>query len=335
MPHIFKDKSYSILLDNPNSITPDKIVLSNNEHVNLDKPTIISLGGNMTNSDERAMGMNSLIKHILGIPHFNTGNFGNRDNINIYSVNYGIVDISDQFSETQLTTEEIIDLTRRIFEDQIFLNDSALFSFEEIKANFGNLHFFTHCYGSYVLTQIIDYVIELLVDLKFDKNQITELLSQITAVNYAPITTPKLITNINIMSMDDDMIDYEEYLKNDEPLNIAQELNNVNIVSQKIINDKMAMKYYTDHNIQAMKRDDYWQSIIRHTNQDMKSFDIYPGGNAECISEIVAHILGEQLAICIRENNEEKLTPSELTQLAQSIAKYYTEEQLSKPIIRT
>jgi leucyl aminopeptidase len=66
----------------------------------------------------------------------------------------------------------------------------------------------------------------------------------------------------------------------------------------------------------------------------MDTLELYPGGNAECISEIVAHIMCEQIARNIRNEGEEKLTPAELADMAQNIANHYSEEQLAKPITR-
>jgi len=329
-----KDEKYSIYLDPPDVLAPDGELLEDNENLNIDKATVISLGGNMTGDVWSAIAMNGLIKHLLGIPYFDDSNFGNRDDVNFYSVNYGKADATDPFSQTSLTTEEIIDLTHRIFNDLIFINDKECFEFESIKENFGKIYFFTHCYGSYVLTQIIDFVEYILQSLSLTNEQVAEILSQITAVNYAPVSIPKGITNINILSRVDEMVDTHDYWDSDEQFLIDHKTNNINIVSRKIVNDIEGSVYINDHNIKAIKRDDHWQFKIKIPSSDLDRFEVYPGGNAECISEIVAHIMCEQIARNIRNEGEEKLTPAELADIAQNIANHYSEDQLAKPITR-
>ena len=131
-----KDENYSIIKAIPGTLRAYDEV----NEIDATKPTLIALGGNMTDNPQLALGMSRIAKSLLGLNLSDEiSNFARDGNINTYSINYGVGDSEDYLSSTYLSSEEIHELTMKIFYHQIFKTDKELFTFDEIKNNFSKI----------------------------------------------------------------------------------------------------------------------------------------------------------------------------------------------------
>ncbi|MBE5758331.1 MAG: hypothetical protein E7345_05375 [Clostridiales bacterium] len=326
-----KEENYSIIKAIPGTLRAYDEV----DNIDASQPTIIGLGGNMTDSVQRALGMCRIPKSWLGLMRPDKlSNFARDGDINTYSINYGVSDSEDYLSSTYISSEEISDLTNKIFYNLIFKCDNELFSLDEIKENFSNLHFVTHCYGGYVLSRIVEYLAELLTIIGADFDTIKDCMKSITAINYAPMEIPQFITNINILSLKDDLIDVTKYKDIcDSPITLQVEDNNLNIISKQIVSNPKEKGYINDHNIKNLYRNAKWKCGFYDTTEGEFADFVYPGGNADCISEIISHILGENLASSLRRQPGKiapKPTITDMQNIAYNILSYFSEEDLTR-----
>lgn len=249
----------------------------------------------------------------------------------MYSINYGVEDSEDYLSSTHLTSDECWDLTMKTFYPLIFNENNAPKTYEEIKHNFSLLHFVTHCYGASALNQIAEYAAELLSSLEYNEPQLQDLLGNIISINFAPMRKPIFLSNINIMSLKDDIINHDSYKAIcTNPITINKNENNLNIISQRIVTEKMARSYISDHDIKSLYRNKEWQLRFKATKDD-ENLQIYSGENAECLSEIASHILAENIAISLRREYGEhisKPTISDMENLASNILSHYSQDEL-------
>ena len=323
-----KEESYSIV----KSLAGLTSYQTTNEIV-VDRPTIIHFGGNMTDNDQRALSMCRISKSWLGL-HITDelSNFARDGQINMYSINYGIEDSEDFLSATHLTSEECLDLLKKIFYPLIFKEENILYDYNQILNNFSRLHFVTHCYGALALNEVCEYLGELLTHLNFNYEEISKLMGTIVSINYAPMRKPLMLTNINVMSLRDDIINHSKYKHLcTNPITINTDDNNLNIISKRIVTKDFARLYINDHEIKTLYRNSQWQLQFKATTDDMENVHVYSGKNAECISEIICHILAENIAISLRREygeNISKPTINDMESLASKILSYYSQDEL-------
>ena len=164
------------------------------QDLHISKPSILILGGNATISNLATNGYIKQIEKLLGIKN-------NDQLVDIYSINYSKCDKTTG----NINNEEIEQIINSTFLPLITDNNGKKLDKKFAIRNIRNINIFTHCLGAKVVDIIFDNLYDKMLNkLKYDTDDIKDILSQVVHISYAPLTcNNKNITNIYFKSLDD------------------------------------------------------------------------------------------------------------------------------------
>ena len=164
------------------------------QDLHISKPSILILGGNATTSNLATNGYIKQIEKLLGIKN-------NDQLVDIYSINYNKCDKTTG----NINNEEIEQIINSTFLPLITDNNGKKLDKKFAIRNIRNINIFTHCLGAKVVDIIFDNLYDKMLNkLKYDTDDIKDILSQVVHISYAPLTcNNKNITNIYFKSLDD------------------------------------------------------------------------------------------------------------------------------------
>lgn len=163
----------------------DEAVAMDYDKLNITKPSVIVLGGNPTIKETESLRNMNIFQSLAGY------NFCNKysADFDIYSIMYnkGYVLNESYGLSLKYKDEDFAGLASSIFMPLVSKNSEKI---ETKKAgeNLNKLTFFAHSAGALVMDNVMASLKELLRDLKYDRDDINYLFSQISLMAYAPFS---------------------------------------------------------------------------------------------------------------------------------------------------
>lgn len=157
------------------------------EEIELNKPTVLVLGGGGTFSDKEVNSYMKLVQNMLGT----------------FATDAEIDGVSYQYVYEGLGFESF-NYNAELFVKQVLLrlvsNGSKNFDFKQICKNFRNLTIFAHCYGTKYAEMILTNLEKSLRILKFSKAEIQQIMEQIFVVSFAYEPTELKCKSLTVIS---------------------------------------------------------------------------------------------------------------------------------------
>ena len=178
------------------------------EQLNIDqfkivKPTIICFGGNMTVSEKDANAMCKIADHLLSKnPKYGT-EYSKYYDIDIVGVSYG----KDKGKEQgHLSKEEVSEFVDKVFIRLCKDDEGNDLPVDQVKKNFGNVTFLSHCYGARAINEIIVDMYKKMVKEGYNKEDVNEFFRQMNSVSYAPMLAIYNVNNLAVYTGNDELL---------------------------------------------------------------------------------------------------------------------------------
>lgn len=171
--------------------------------LNITKPSVIVLGGNPTINEMESLRNMNIFQSLAGY------NFCNKysSDFDIYSITYnkGYV-LNDSYSlSLKYKSEDFTSLAYSIFMPLVSKNELKIDT-QKAGENLNKLTFFAHSAGALVMDNVMLSLRGLLRDLKYDRDDINYLFSQISLMAYAPFSVVHFpISSVYITPINDSL----------------------------------------------------------------------------------------------------------------------------------
>lgn len=169
----------------------------------IHRPIIICLPGNGCISSEKANGFCKIVERTMGLNHEADSIAQNTsyDYVDVLGVHYATN--NDKQTSGTMNKEEVNNFVERFLMPLCVDDNGKLLDINTISLNFSQITFFSHCYGSVALSEIIHCLSDKLKNLGLSPNNIHSALSNTCQITYSAFTTSTPIPTIRIESLTD------------------------------------------------------------------------------------------------------------------------------------
>ena len=298
----YKETSYEIGKLNYNM--PGNFEPLGTENYTICKPTILCLGGNFTFTPNHAKGMCTIAADLLGIKEKSIdGQIATFDDVDVVGVSYGRCRYSEN---TSLSDSEINKLCNNTLLPMVTDRKGGRLPKEVAMKNASMLTLFTHCFGARMADELMLELSSRMSEVGYDLQEITDILSQITAVSYAPESDIHCGSHVKIRSFQDNIIP-------EWAISGPKGLRGIAITEGQLGKDctvwssRMANGVKEDvgeHCVTTIYRNKQWQQETK-----IKDKKLYLGKNADIMSQITAMCLAEMVATSVKNYHSNSFTP--------------------------
>ncbi|MBQ9791728.1 MAG: hypothetical protein IJW28_03985 [Clostridia bacterium] len=293
----------------------------------ITKPTVISFGGNFTFSGKQASGIANIVANLLGMKYKRHKNqIATFDDVDILSISYGKLRYAEN---TVLNDDEIVDLCNRLFVPLVLDKNGNKLPVEQAMINASMVTLFNHCYGSRAADEVMLEFMCKLKDIGYDAGDIHSIISQISAVSYAPMNNIHCGSHMKVYSYQDVVIP-EGIIHGPKKLDgicvVKGFINDFTLWTSRLANGIKGL--IDEHCVSRIFRNENWQHETS-VGKERK----YIGKNADAVSQIVAYVLSMNVATSIKNYYSNTFTPkpkvSELVDGCNDILKGFSKEDLA------
>lgn len=301
-------------------------------NLKIDSPTVLCFGGNYVVGRRFA---NGLAKFVFNLIHAKPTN----KNLKVYSLMYGSLDNNPTAAD--VTLKEIIVLTNSIFLPLVCKNGKRIDTLSAQK-NMRNLTIVSHCFGIDLANLLACTIADKMLELKYSKPEVINILKQITNISYAPHKAKvfPLFSNIDFYSMKDKYNKYYPHIKKaNKDLFAATKLNkkenNLTVIADSFLGDyDDADEFFDEHMLDLLKKDGNWQLkaiteqpqfIKNHANKTKDELF----SRAESMSVCFGLCIAESVSNSIDNKQSKNLIEIDLKKIKANID-YLIDEQSNK-----
>lgn len=314
------------------------------ENFKIVKTTIINLGGNGTINAEQANGRCSRVERMMGLKAKNEYISSTYQDIDIIAFVYG------RDSETQtvgkLTNEEISNYVDSLFLPLLINEDGNRLSLEDACINFSKIVFYSHCYGSQAINELMANLSKKLTKLGYTKDEIDSIYSQTIHITYSPLQSDSWLPCVSINSFTDSfnysnemhawfkrkygynlngvLIDFDDKLFCSHIEHKKNCHKNISIFTSRLLNvsSNTGRTIIDEHASDYLDLDFNWKGCEKAMGAK----------NAECVSRLIGYAMSWAGARSLQIQRQNKLIPLNLPDLYESlqdVLKLYNSEELT------
>lgn len=174
---------------------------SNTSDFYINKPTFINLGGNGTICDSQANGRCSRVERMMGLKAKAKDVSSTYNDVNIISFVYGRDKESDKVGK--FTAQEICFYVYTLFLPLFTNEEGERLSLEEACKNFSKIVFYSHCYGSVALNEMLSQLNKSLIELGYSKDEVLTIYSHSIHITYSPLQADSWLPCVAVNSFSD------------------------------------------------------------------------------------------------------------------------------------
>lgn len=273
----------------------------------VDKPIILVLGGNATTDTKSCNGYCKIVENLIGMELKS----GDSDNIYEYADIVGVIYPDKEKTKQGDMIGDLGSLDAEMLVDNILAplvldQDQHLLSIDECKKNLSQVTFFSHCQGALETYKILSALTKVInkADPSVNSATIVDIMSVMTNVSYAPVTTATLCPAVRCYSIADSneqvmwpekVVEFNRNTEdNYEPLKVARSYPGENIKQIAETIDIMTVKM--EHEVSFIERNNLWQLVNGEYNED-------------CVSQMMAYSLARSVANSITNAESDSYIP--------------------------
>ena len=289
----------------------------------ITKPTIICFGGNRAANAMSANGLCKIVEGLIGLKEYSgNGEGATLKDVDLVGVSYGtnqnarIRDGGKQRPFCDFSEQE-----EKLLIDNLFLplfvdNNGKRFTLIKACRNISKLTFFTYCYGSVQLYDLMNKLKSKLLLAGYTSEEIEKIYNNTRQISYAPFSAGRNVPTISIRSLYDTTgnfygkyaVEHREFLNgvglyyNEEgrqgSLNYRKaDKESVDIYSSKLINE-------TPDGI-----NEHSPNIIERSDALWRLIDNFRSGNANAVSQLTAYALADSVSRSLMMHYNKRFIP--------------------------
>lgn len=280
----------------------------------INKPIIICLGGNRAANSMSANGLCKIVEGLIGLKNYTGNNEGaTTKDVDLIGIAYGTnIESRLRGSGKQRPYCDFSEEEERLLVENLFLplfvdDKGKRFSLRKACKNISMVTFFTYCYGSVQLYDLMKSLKAKLAIAGYTNDEIEKIYENTRQISYAPYSAGRNVPTVSIRSLYDTMgnfygkyaVEHREFLDgvgvyyNEEgkqgALNYKKaDKESVDIYSSKLINE--TSDAVNEHSIDLIERSaDSWRMIDNHNSN-----------NANAVSQLTAYAIVDSVARSLR-----------------------------------
>lgn len=269
----------------------------------ISKPTVFCFGGNSTISAKTANGMCKIAQNLIGLKQQATGEFATEEDVDFIGVVLGVNSIA---GDGALTQEEKTEFVQNYFLPLCVNENGVPLPKEQILKNFNQITFFSHCYGSNEISDLLQETFHQMSALGINKNTANEALSEMFTVSYAPFKKCGY-PSLQVIPMKDIFLENgpqnspvsKQFLESDFATNsngtvaYKEDSSTISILTSNMLQESM-----DEHSVDLVRRDENWKLV----NDDGVEY-------GDEISKAMGYALAGSIANSIQNQNSTTFTP--------------------------
>ena len=319
-----KDSPYEIYKVAPS--LPNGYETISKDH-KIKKPTVLVLGGNFTFTGKHAYAMGKIAANLLGLKEKkHKEQIATYDDVDILAVAYGRLKYAEN---TVLNDDELVEVCNRLFVPMVVDDGGNRLPLEEAMKNASMLTMFNHCYGSRVADELTLEFMTKLGELGYDADETHKIMSQISAVSFAPMNNIHCGPHMKVHSYED-MVIPEGLFHGPKALNgiavVKGRINDFIVWTSRLANGIRAN--IDEHCVSRIHRNENWKAETK-----VHHIKTYIGKNADAVSQMMSYVLAELVANSLNNYYSKKFTPKPsvdyLVAGCKDIQSSYKDEELS------
>lgn len=235
------------------------------------KRTVLCFGGNGSTKARNANFVCSVAQSLVGIkePRFKN-EIATTNDIDFVGIGYGN-NYDDDDSTGSLTSSELDELIKSIFEPLYLDEKGQIRPTNEILQNFNRITFFAHCHGAREVSEITSRTMGRMLDAGISRSAANEAIKQLFAVAYAPIINIDC-PNLQVITERDGMLPGGPLLSSVSSKFLDERFKNGRIGEGTVafqeddhtislIASNLTKHGEVEHSIGTIQRDDHWKML--------------------------------------------------------------------------
>ena len=290
----------------------------------ITKPVIICLGGNRATRAMNANGLCKIVENLIGLKNYSgNGEGATIKDVDLIGIAYGTnKEIRFRNSGKQRPYCDFSEEEERLLIDNLLMplfvdNQGKRFPLRKACKNMSMITFFTYCYGSVQLYDIMNMLKTKLAIAGYSSEEIDKIYDNTRQISYAPFSAGRNIPTVSIRSLCDSTgsfygkyaLEHRDFL--DGVGLYYNEVSNQGLLSYKKAN-KESVDIYSSKLINETDTviNEHFPDVLERSEDSWRMVDNYRSGNANAVSQLAAYSIADHVARSLNIYYNKKYIPN-------------------------